>query len=83
ETGMETRLTILGHVQRGGSPSGRDRVTATEMGHHAVEALLAGKTNIVVAYRDDELVDIDIDEALSMKKSYDPYRYRVISEIAR
>ena len=83
ETGMETRLTILGHVQRGGSPNGRDRVTATEMGHHAVEALLAGKTNIVVAYRDDELVDIDIDEALSMKKSYDPYRYRVISEIAR
>lgn len=67
-TGMETRATILGHMQRGGSPSCKDRVYASIMGAKAVEVLLAGKTNRVVAYKHGEYVDFDIDEALAMKK---------------
>ena len=67
-TGMETRATILGHMQRGGSPSCKDRVYASIMGAKAVEVLLAGKTNRVVAYKNGEYVDYDIDEALAMKK---------------
>ena len=67
-TGMETRATILGHMQRGGSPSCKDRVYASIMGAKAVEVLLAGKTNRVVAYKHGEYVDFDIDEAIAMKK---------------
>ncbi len=67
-TGMETRATILGHMQRGGSPTCKDRVYASIMGAKAVDLLLAGKSNRVVAYKDGEYVDFDIDEALAMKK---------------
>ena len=68
KTGMESRATILGHVQRGGSPSVRDRVTASKMGAHAVELLLAGISNRVVCEKDGQIIDIDIQEGLSMKK---------------
>ena len=67
-TGIESRATILGHVQRGGSPSVRDRVTASRMGCKAVELLLEGKQNRVVCMRGSELVDLDIDEALAQTK---------------
>lgn len=67
-TGIESRATILGHVQRGGSPSVRDRVTASRMGGKAVELLLSGKQNRVVCVRDSEIIDIDIDEALKQTK---------------
>lgn len=67
-TGIESRATILGHVQRGGSPTVRDRVVASLMGNRAVELLLEGKSNRVIAMRDDKIVDIDIEEGLSMKK---------------
>jgi len=81
-TGMETRLTVIGHVQRGGSPSGRDRVMATRMGHYAVEALMQGKTNVVVVYRNSVICDIDIDEGLAMHKDLDAYMYRVGQEVS-
>ena len=67
-TGIESRATILGHVQRGGSPTVRDRVTASRMGCKAVELLLEGKQNRVVCMRGSELIDLDIDEALAQTK---------------
>ena len=66
---MEPRVTVLGHIQRGGSPTGRDRVNATKMGYLAVELLLAGKNNRIVCTHDGGFTDVDIDEGLSMKKS--------------
>lgn len=71
KTGIESRATVLGHVQRGGSPTLRDRVVASEMGHYAVELLKAGKGNRVVAMQQNKIVDFDITEALSMKKTID------------
>ena len=68
ETGIETRATILGHVQRGGIPTATDIKHATMMGVYAVDLLLAGKNNRVVAYRDSKYVDYDIDEALAMQR---------------
>ncbi len=68
ETGIDTRLTILGHIQRGGSPTARDRVMASRFGEYAVRTLISGKTNRVVCSKDTEVFDIDIDEALGMKK---------------
>lgn len=70
QTGIVTRATILGHVQRGGSPSGRDRVLASQFGYYAVELLAAGKSNRVVGIHKEELVDYDIQEALLMKKEF-------------
>ena len=67
-TGIETRATILGHMQRGGSPTVMDRVYATTMGAMAVDLLCEGKSNRVVAHRNGEFVDYDINEALAMKK---------------
>ena len=58
----------MGHLQRGGSPTGRDRVNATKMGYLAVELLLAGKTNRIVCTHDGGYTDVDIDEGLSMNK---------------
>ncbi len=68
ETGIDTRLTILGHIQRGGCPTARDRVMASRFGEYAVHTLMQGKTNRVVCARDSEICDIDINEALEMKK---------------
>lgn len=68
ETGMEPRITILGHIQRGGSPSARDRVTATRMGQYAVQTLLDGRTDRVVVMKDSEIIDLDINEGLSMER---------------
>ena len=66
---MEPRVTVLGHIQRGGSPTARDRVNATKMGYLAVELLLAGKNNRIVCTHDGGFVDVDIDEGLAMKKN--------------
>lgn len=71
-TGIETRATIIGHIQRGGSPTAKDRVFASAMGNLAVELLCEGKSNRVVAYKDGKFVDFDINEALAMKKTLDP-----------
>ena len=70
-SGVETRATILGHVQRGGTPTLRDRVLASRMGFHAVDILSRGITNRIVAIHNEKIVDIDIEEALQMTKTID------------
>ena len=77
ETGIESRATILGHVQRGGSPTLRDRVVASRMGYHAVELLQNGIGNRVVAMKGEEIVDFDITEALDMPRTFDEKLYHV------
>jgi 6-phosphofructokinase 1 len=76
-TGVETRATILGHMQRGGSPTCKDRVYATTMGAMAVDLLCEGKSNRVIAYKNGEYVDFDIDEALAMQKNIPEYMYNI------
>ena len=78
---METRATILGHMQRGGSPTCKDRMYASVMGAMAVDLLLQGKSNRVVAHKNGEFVDFDIDEALAMKKDIDEYQYQVAQDL--
>lgn len=75
ETGIDTRLTILGHIQRGGSPTARDRVMASRFGEYAVRTLMDGKTNRVVCSIDNGICDIDINEALEMKKDISEEMY--------
>lgn len=82
KTGVESRATILGHVQRGGSPTVRDRVAASEMGNYAVKLLQNGIGNRVVAMQKENVVDFDIYEALNMKKSIDLNLYKVAHEIS-
>lgn len=81
ETGIESRATILGHVQRGGSPTVRDRVVASEMGYYAVELLEKGIGNRVVGMKDGKVYDVDIQEALSMKKPFNDRLYTICNEI--
>ena len=81
-TGMETRATILGHMQRGGSPTCKDRVYASIMGAKAVDLLLEGKTNRVVGYQHGEFIDYDINEALQRHKAIPEYAYQVAKDLA-
>lgn len=81
-TGIESRATILGHVQRGGSPTVRDRVVASEMGYYAVELLEKGIGNRVVGMKDGKVYDVDIQEALSMKKPFDERLYNIANDIS-
>jgi 6-phosphofructokinase 1 len=76
-TGIETRATILGYMQRGGNPTCKDRFYASIMGAYAADILCRGATNRVVAYRHGEFVDFDINEALAMKKSLNDYQFDV------
>ena len=76
-TGIETRATILGYMQRGGNPTAIDRYYASIMGAYAVDIMIQGKTNRVVCYKHGEFVDFDIEEALKMQKSIDEYQYEV------
>ncbi len=76
-TGVETRATILGHIQRGGSPTCKDRVYASMMGAYAVDLLCQGKSKRVVAYANGEFTDYDINEALAMKKDISEYQFNV------
>lgn len=82
ETGIESRSIVLGHVQRGGSPSVKDRVIGSRMGYYAVELLCQGIGNRVVACQKSDIVDYDIFEALNMKKSIDTELYRIAHEIS-
>jgi 6-phosphofructokinase 1 len=82
-TGVETRATILGHMQRGGSPTCKDRVYATTMGCLAVDLLCEGKSNRVVAYKGGQFTDFDIDEALSMQKKISDYEFDITFHLAR
>ncbi len=76
-TGIETRATILGHVQRGGRPTLRDRLIATQMGYESVQLLKEGIGNRVVAYKLGKVVDYDIYEALNMTKTIDEHLYNI------
>ena len=81
-TGIESRATILGHMQRGGSPTARDRMYATIFGAKAVDLLLEGKTKRVVAVKDGEFVDYDINEALAMKKNLSEYEVELAKTLS-
>ncbi|MGN0536929.1 MAG: 6-phosphofructokinase [Acutalibacteraceae bacterium] len=81
-TGIETRATVLGHVQRGGSPTLRDRVVASQMGYRAVEILSEGQGNRVVVMRDNKIVDFDITEALNMKRVFNKKLYDIALSIS-
>ncbi len=82
-TGIETRATILGYMQRGGAPTCKDRVYASIMGAKAVELLEMGKTNRVVAYKHGEFLDFDIQEALNMKKDIPEDQYEISKLLIR
>ena len=81
-TGIKTRATVLGHVQRGGAPTVRDRTIASLMGYAAVQLLKNGKSNRVVAMKDNKIVDFDINEALAMKKPFDMNDYKIADTIS-
>ena len=82
-TGIETRATILGYLQRGGHPTCKDRFYASIMGAYASDLLAEGKSNRVVAYTHGKFVDYDIEEALNMKKGIDDYQYEVCRKLSR
>ncbi len=82
-TGIETRATILGYMQRGGSPTCKDRYFASIMGAYAADIVSQGKTNRVVAYKDGTFVDYDIEEALAMQKEIPQYVYEVSKALSR
>ena len=76
---LDPRVTVLGHIQRGGVPNARDRVNATKMGYTAVELLIAGKNNRIVRTQGGGITDVDIDEGLSMKKSVQQFEFEVLT----
>lgn len=76
-TGIETRATVLGHIQRGGSPSAFDRILASRMGNRAVELLMDGKSSRVVGIRDGKIIDDDIEEALTIERKFDNELYSI------
>ena len=79
ELGLDPRVTILGHIQRGGSPTAKDRVTATRMGYEAVQLLAEGKTNRIVCTSGDQITNVDIDEGLAMTKTLNPEEFEVMT----
>ena len=79
--GIDPRVTVLGHIQRGGSPSARDRETASRMGYEAVTVLTAGRGNRVIATQDGRIVDLDMEEALQMTKTLEMERYQVLEAL--
>lgn len=81
-TGIETRATILGHLQRGGSPTAVDRMHASMMGHLSIELIQQDKYNRIIAYKGGQYIDIDISEALEMKKEVDTKLYDIIKLLA-
>ena len=81
-TGIETRATILGHMQRGGSPTARDRVYASTMGAMAVDLLLEGAQQRVIGVRNGQYIHTDLDEALAMQKSMDEYQLSICKTLA-
>lgn len=82
-TGIETRATILGYMQRGGSPTCKDRYYASIMGAYAADILAEGKSNRCVCYRGGQFIDTDIDEALAMEKTIDPYQFEISKLLSR
>ena len=83
KTGIETRATVLGHIQRGGAPSAFDRVLASRMGSKAIELLMEGKTSKVVGIKNNQIFDQDIDEALALNRTFDEKLYEISEEISK
>ncbi len=81
EIGIDPRVTVLGHIQRGGSPSARDRETASRMGYEAVKVLTDGQSNRIIATQDGRMVDLDMEEALQMVKPFAMERYRILEAL--
>ena len=77
--GLDPRVTILGHIQRGGNASAKDRVMATRMGYEAVQLLAEGQTNRIICARGEQITDVDIDEGLAMKKTLNPEELEVMT----
>ncbi len=82
-TGIETRATILGYMQRGGSPTCKDRYYASIMGAYAADIVAAGKRDRIVAYRNGQFIDVDIEEALAMTKSIPEYQFEISQALSR
>ncbi len=76
-TGLDVRTTILGHVQRGGNPSGKDRILASELGYRAVSLLMQGESSRVVGIRNNSIIDMDISDALNMENTFDIHMYEL------
>ena len=76
--GMDPRVTVLGHIQRGGAPNARDRETATRMGYYAVKAFAEGRSNCIIGTQEGDLVELPIEDALKMKKHLQMYRYEIM-----
>lgn len=83
EIGLKPCLTVLGHIQRGGSPTARDREVASRMGYTAVQVLMEGRKNRIVATQNGQIIDFDIVEALDMKKPFQMDRYEILESITR
>ncbi|MBQ8852179.1 MAG: ATP-dependent 6-phosphofructokinase, partial [Oscillibacter sp.] len=83
EIGIDPRVTVLGHIQRGGTPSSRDRETASRMGYEAVQSLVAGRGNRVIATQEGSIVNLDMEEALAMTKPFVMDRYDVLEALSR
>ncbi len=83
KTGVETKVTVLGHVQRGGSPSAFDRILASQMGKKSVELLLQNKSGRVLGTKCNEIIDLDIDEALNMKRKLNREMYDTANILSR
>ncbi|MGL4989579.1 MAG: 6-phosphofructokinase [Sarcina sp.] len=81
KTGAETRATILGHIQRGGTPTPNDRILASKLGATAVDLLLEGKTARVVGIKDNKIIDMDIDEAIAVPRKFDNELYEMANAI--
>ncbi|EJO5346876.1 6-phosphofructokinase [Clostridium botulinum] len=81
-TGIETRSTILGHIQRGGSPTCMDRILASRMAYKAVELLMSGKSSRVVGIKNGKIIDMDIDEALAVERTFDEELYKIATTLS-
>ena len=80
--GLDPRVTVLGHIQRGGAPTGRDRETATRMGYYAVRAFAEGRAGSVICTREGGIVETPIEEALAMTKHLQMDRYQILEAIS-
>ena len=76
--GIEPRVTVLGHIQRGGAPNARDREIATRMGYYAAMAFAEGRGNCIIGTKEGDIVEIPIEEALAMKKHLQMERYKIM-----
>ena len=81
ELGVDPRVTVLGHIQRGGSPTARDRETASRMGYEAVRALAEGTGNRIIGIQNGRLTDIEMEEALTMTKTFQMDRYQILEAL--